>query len=76
MQDCPQRSKLTMIGKEEGELDSEAFRLGMMILNSTKAKNGCKQKELMFANINIANQRSSALINIRASDLFVLESYG
>ncbi|MBA0878531.1 hypothetical protein Goshw_018708 [Gossypium schwendimanii] len=49
------------------------LELGSMIFNSTKAKRSHKQKGLMYVDINIAGQKMSALVDIRASDLFISE---
>ncbi|KAH1030856.1 hypothetical protein J1N35_043030 [Gossypium stocksii] len=74
-QDCPKRSKLLMINKEfEEEPEEERLsKLRSIILSFTKAMRNRKQKRLMFANINIAGQMRSALVDTRASDLFISE---
>lgn len=66
MRDCPQRSNLTTINKEEAESNSKALKLGLMIFNFMKEKRGCKQKRLMFVGINIVGQRGNALVDMRA----------
>ncbi|MFQ6649122.1 hypothetical protein Gotur_023566 [Gossypium turneri] len=57
--------------EEKAEPKSETLKLGSMILNFTKAKRDCKQKGLMFVDINIAGQRRGALIDTRVSNLFI-----
>ncbi|KAH1121623.1 hypothetical protein J1N35_004783 [Gossypium stocksii] len=74
MRDCLERYKLSIVTKEdEVELESEALKLGSMILNSAKAKRNHKQKGLMYMDINIVSKRKNAPIDTRASDLFILD---
>lgn len=73
MRDCPERSKMFAISKanEEDLVKSEVLKLRSMILNSMTAKRNCKQKGLIYMGINIAGQKKSALVDTRASDLFI-----
>ncbi|GMJ01311.1 hypothetical protein HRI_003800300 [Hibiscus trionum] len=65
---CPHRVKPSkVVDKPE---QSEATRLGSMILNSAKAK-GRKQKGLMFFDINVAGRPRNVLVDIGATDLFM-----
>ncbi|MBA0701790.1 hypothetical protein Goari_027403 [Gossypium aridum] len=59
--------------EEEVKLESEALKLGSMILNFAKAKRNHKQKGLVYVDINIISQRKSDLVNTRAFDLFILK---
>lgn len=56
MQDCPDRSNMFEISKEKKAkpVESEALKLESMILNFIKTKRNCKQKGLMYVDINIA----------------------
>lgn len=62
----------TIVKEDEANPNKEKLlRLRSMILNSIKVKRNCKQKGLMFININIAGRRKSALIDTGVSDLFI-----
>ncbi|MBA0715340.1 hypothetical protein Golax_014243 [Gossypium laxum] len=73
MRDCLEQSKLSTISKgEKVELDeSKTSMLGSMILSSAKRNN--KYVGLMFVDINIPSQKSNALVDMGASDLFISE---
>ncbi|MBA0610759.1 hypothetical protein Godav_011554 [Gossypium davidsonii] len=65
------RSKISTINKEKVDPKSEALKLGSVILNYTNSMTDCKQKRLMFVDINIAGRRRSALVDTRLLGLFV-----
>ena len=72
MRDCPKRTKLSSINKEDDEPEKETLKLGS-IMSSIKAKKCRKQKGLMFVDISIAGRKISALVDTGASDLFLSE---
>ncbi|KAH1121673.1 hypothetical protein J1N35_004833 [Gossypium stocksii] len=67
---CPKKYMFYAIKKDD-VLDNTIMRLGL-IVHSAKVKRNHKQKGLMYVDINIAGQRRRALIDIRASNLFIL----
>ncbi|KAH1121345.1 hypothetical protein J1N35_004505 [Gossypium stocksii] len=70
--DYPERSNISITNKEEVDpIESKVLKLGSMILNSTKIKRDNNQKRLMYVDINIADQRKSALTDTGASNLLL-----
>ena len=72
--ECPKKNKLSAIAREEDdESDRATLKLGSIILNSIKAKRFGKRKGLMFTDIIVAGTKITALMDTRASNLFVVE---
>ncbi|GMI85787.1 hypothetical protein HRI_002248000 [Hibiscus trionum] len=69
VKECPDRVKSSK--GDDKPKDSDALKLGSMLLNSAKASKNRKQKGLMYVDINVAGQKRSALVDTRASHLFV-----
>ncbi|MBA0776719.1 hypothetical protein Gotri_011678 [Gossypium trilobum] len=71
---CPKKSMISSIKKkyepkEDAKLiEGKTSRVNLMVL-IPKKRNG--EERLMFVDMNIAGQKRSALINTRASDLFI-----
>ena len=72
MRDCPKRTKLSSINKEDDEPEKETLKLGS-IMSSIKAKRCRKQKGLMFVDISIAGRKISAMVDTGASNLSISE---
>ncbi|GMI78279.1 hypothetical protein HRI_001497200 [Hibiscus trionum] len=69
VKECPNRVKPSK-GDDKPEY-SEALKLVSMLLSSAKASKNRKHKGLMYVDINVAGQKRSALVDTRASHLFV-----
>ncbi|XP_039163085.1 uncharacterized protein LOC120290759 [Eucalyptus grandis] len=70
--DCPNKAKLAALCKEDEP--REEARLGSLRLLSTiKSKKAKEPKGLMFADVKIGVTTMSALVDTRASDIFISE---
>ncbi|MBA0642803.1 hypothetical protein Goklo_027144 [Gossypium klotzschianum] len=65
---------IVSLKKFKAELvEDKVFELVSMMLNSVKENMDRKQKRLMYVDINITGKRKSALIDMRASYMFISE---
>ncbi|OMO74467.1 reverse transcriptase [Corchorus capsularis] len=73
VRDCPKRSKLSAIAREEQqpEKEKETLKLGSILLSVESKKR--RKKGLMFVDIEVAGHKVNALVDTGASDLFVSE---
>ena len=72
MRGCPKQGKLAAIA-EKDKAERETLKLGSIILSSIKTKKSARQKGLMFVDIVVASNKMNALVDTRASDLFMSE---
>ncbi|OMO77547.1 reverse transcriptase [Corchorus capsularis] len=73
VRDCPKRSKLSAIAREEQqpEKEKEILKLGSILLSVEPKRR--RKKGLMFVDIEVADHKVNALVDTGASDLFVSE---
>ncbi|KAL3524836.1 hypothetical protein ACH5RR_013208 [Cinchona calisaya] len=68
--ECPAKAKLTAMAMEEEK--AEEKQLGSLrILNTIKVKKSQKKMGLMFADVEIAGHKLSALVDTGATDFFI-----
>ena len=72
MRDCPKRGKLAAI-VENNENEKEILKLGSIMLSSIKTKRSARQKGLMFMDIMVAGKKMNAIVDTKASNLFMSE---